>query len=81
MKNKVNRQSRGKTDWLRLQTVLEISQILGIGFSLTYEESCDTWYFTTNSGNINETFIGKSYTFDGAVDSVLDHLNKFKKTA
>jgi hypothetical protein len=61
-------------DWMRLQQVYETARAASVGFTLTYEESCDEWYFTVNSPAPTEQWVGKSRSFDVAVDSVCDWL-------
>lgn len=61
-------------NWSKLQGVYDAASKAGVGFTLVYEEAAGTWYFTVNSASPSESFVGKSYSFDVAVESVLSWL-------
>lgn len=61
-------------NWNDLQNVYEKSRLVGVSFSLNYEEAADTWYFTISSTAPSESFVGKSRSYETAVVSVLERL-------
>lgn len=64
-----------KIDFGRLQDILDKCGSLAVGFSLTYEESADTWYFTVESAAQSERYIGKSRPFEFACKDIEDWLS------
>lgn len=62
-----------------LQKLKELAQNAGVGFSLVYEESADTWYFMCNSAAKSECTITKSCGYDSTIDNAAKHLESLLK--
>jgi hypothetical protein len=63
-------------DWNKIEEVDRLAREKAVSWELVFQESCDTYYFCIDSCVRGENWIGKSYTFDLAVECVLEHLNK-----
>jgi len=66
-----------KINWNRLQEIYEKCCSIAVSFSMHYEESCDTFYFTIDSAAKNENYMSKSSKFEYGIDMTIKHLNKF----
>jgi hypothetical protein len=66
---------QGKTaDWSKLQLVHDAAKLMQVSYSMHYCDVDDSWYFSVSSIAPSENWIGKNYSFDTAVDCVLEHL-------
>ena len=62
-------------DWQKLEVVHILAKEAGVSYSLNRCESDDTFYFTVDSPAKSENWIGKNYSFDIAVECVIEWLN------
>ena len=67
--------------YIKLGWVVCAAKQAGVGFSLTYAESDDSYYFTVNSPAKGECTVTKNRDFDQAVDDVLEWLKGLRKSA
>ena len=63
-------------DWQALQEIYEKCGQCSVGFSLTYEEGGDEFYFEIRSTSLAECFVGKNRSFETARASAVAHLDR-----
>ena len=68
-------------NWEKLGRVHASARAAGVGYSMNYCEADDSWYFSVHSAAPSEEWIGKNYSFDIAVECVLEWMNKLSSNA
>jgi hypothetical protein len=65
-------------DFNQIKEVHKAANKIGVGYSLNYRESDDSWFFTIDSVSPDEYWCGKNHSFDIAVICVLEQLELFE---
>jgi hypothetical protein len=63
-----------------LERLRDLARAAGVGFSLVYEESADTWYFTCDSAAPAERTITKSLGYESTISNAVAHLESLAKS-
>lgn len=67
-------------DWSKLQTVHDGARANAVAFTLNYVDVNDEWYFTVESVEAGENWIGKPTHFDAAVNDVVNWLRRIGRS-
>lgn len=67
-------------DWAKLQKVYDGARVTGVAFTLNYVDVNDEWYFTVESVEAGENWIGKPTHFDAAVTDVVNWLRRIARS-
>ena len=67
-------------DFARVAQLYRLCAHHQISFEMIYNEGSQSWCFNLNSAAPSERYIGKDYSFDGALDCVIEFIeNGFKR--
>ena len=67
----INEQMAGLKDNPLLDLLMKVAQSKGVGYSLCYEEACNTWYGTIDSPAVKENCVTKSGTLEATANKML----------
>ena len=59
-----------------LQQVVYLCRLKSVGFSLTFEESAGTWYYSVNSNAPAEETVSRSRCYESTIEGLIEYLEK-----
>jgi len=67
-------------EWAKLQGVYEAARAADVVFTLNFVDIDNEWYFTVESVEAGENWIGRPTDFDTAIASVVSWLHRIALT-